>query len=91
MFDATLSSSPTIPRSLRERVRAAVDTALEFATLGEAQLSRPDSRPGRPTTAGEHPHRRSLDRRHKRTRPGIVPPRPQACLSPTTSQAPDRS
>src|SRR5215210_3561944 len=44
MFPPTISSRPT-KRSLRELVRGAMDTALEFATLGEATTPRPPPRP----------------------------------------------
>ena len=74
-FSNTCSPSSTTRRckrrSLRELVRGAVGTALEFATLGEAPRLRTASRrlpaadpahrgPAAPTAA--HPHRRLLDR-----------------------------
>jgi hypothetical protein len=66
-------------RSLRELVRGAMDTALELVTLGEAHLAAPTTPPA-PTDA--HPHRRQLDHRRRRRRPGMVPPRPQVCTTP---------
>jgi hypothetical protein len=66
-------------RSLRALVRGAMDTALELVTLGEAHLPAPTT-PSAPTVV--HPHRRQLDHRRRRRRPGMVPPRPQVCTSP---------
>jgi len=74
-------------RSLRELVRGAMDTALEFATLGEARLPAKTT-PAAPTV--EHPHRRQLDHRRRRARPGMVPPRPQVCTSPVHRPVPQR-
>ena len=70
------------PRPLRELVRGALGTALEFATLGEATLA-PHGltrRPHRPRVAGRgvhrphaaHPHRRRLTRQQRARRPGMV-------------------
>ncbi|MDA0141392.1 hypothetical protein [Solirubrobacter deserti] len=68
-------------RSLRELVRGAMDTALEFVTLGEANRATMTESSPAPTV--EHPHRRTLDHRRKsRKRPGMVPARPQVCTSP---------
>jgi hypothetical protein len=69
-------------RSLRELVREAVGTAVEFATLGEATLPAPDQR--RHTTAPirVHPHRRHLGHHQRSRRPGTVSARAQACVTP---------
>jgi hypothetical protein len=67
-------------RSFRELMRGAMDTALEFATLGEATAQAPTT-PAPAPTAG-HPHRRPLDHRRRRRRPGTVAPRPQVCTMP---------
>jgi hypothetical protein len=67
-------------RSLRELMRGAMDTALEFVTLGEATAQAPTT-PAPAPTAG-HPHRRRLDHRRRRARPGTVAPRPQVCTTP---------
>jgi hypothetical protein len=67
-------------RSLRELVRGAMDTALELVTLGEA-TAQAQTTPAPAPTAG-HPHRRQLDHRRRRNRPGMVAPRPQVCTSP---------
>ena len=81
------------PRPLRELVRGALGTALEFATLGEATLgsARPDApappsarrRPAGPTAPiAAHPHRRRLTRQQRARRTGMVPARTQACRQP---------
>jgi hypothetical protein len=67
-------------RSFRELMRGAMDTALEFVTLGEATAPAPTT-PAPAPTAG-HPHRRGLDHRRRRARPGMVAPRPQVCTTP---------
>jgi hypothetical protein len=80
-------------RSLRELVRGAAGTALEFATLGEATLDPAPAReaaprppiarsagPAAPTAA--HPHRRHLGRQPARRRGGMIPPRAQVCRTP---------
>jgi hypothetical protein len=67
-------------RSFRELMRGAMDTALEFATLGEA-TAQAQTTPAPAPTAG-HPHRRPLDHRRGRNRPGMVAPRPQVCTTP---------
>jgi hypothetical protein len=67
-------------RSLRELMRGAMDTALEFVTLGEA-TAQAKTRPAPAPTAG-HPHRRPLAHRRRRTRPGMVASRPQVCTTP---------
>src|SRR3954453_16938207 len=92
MFPPTIASRPT-KRSLRELVRGAVDTALEFATLGEATMRRPAPPPSAPPPPppppptpppppSHPPHRRPLDRQPRRRRPGTVRPRAQVCRSP---------
>jgi hypothetical protein len=76
----SMTDSRQNKRSLRALVRGAMDTALEFVTLGEATapaLTTPAPAP----TAG-HPHRRPLDHRRRRRRPGTVAPRPQVCTTP---------
>jgi hypothetical protein len=67
-------------RSLRALVRGAMDTALEFVTLGEATA--PVHRSLAPAPTAAHPHRRQLDHRRRRRRTGMVPPRPQVCITP---------
>jgi len=60
MFPPTTTGRPK-KRSLRELVREAVQTAAEFATLGEAQAPERESRRGSPTAPTRvHPHRRPL-------------------------------
>ncbi|HYN52590.1 MAG TPA: hypothetical protein VES62_16830 [Thermoleophilaceae bacterium] len=81
MFPPTIVSRPTT-RSLRELVRGAVDTALEFATLGEASVAAPAIRPAPAAPTPENPHRRRFDRHPRTRRPGMVRPRAQACVSP---------
>jgi len=89
----TLTARRPNKRSLRELVRGAVGTALEFATLGEATLGsaaarqpapQPDlmrhGRPSAPTAA--HPHRRRINRQPRARRPGAVGPRAQVCRTP---------
>ena len=80
MFPSTTTRQPK--RSLRELMRGAVDTALEFATLGEATITPAQPRQAAPTPGREHPHRRSLDRVTRARRAGMTPPRPQVCTSP---------
>jgi hypothetical protein len=75
-------------RSLLELVRGAMDTALEFVTLGEAHMPA-QTTPAAPTAV--HPHRRALDHRRSRRRPGMVPPRPQVCLTPVHRPAQPRT
>jgi hypothetical protein len=70
-------------RSLREKVREAVATAVELATLGEATLPAPVRRELRTAPMPEHPHRRQLHGHHLRSRrPGMVSTRAQVCVSP---------
>ncbi|WP_147448021.1 hypothetical protein [Solirubrobacter pauli] len=79
MFPSMTRQRPN-KRSLRELVRGAMDTALELVTLGEAHRATSTASPA-PTVV--HPHRRTLDhRRIHRKRQGMVPPRPQVCISP---------
>src|SRR3954452_3912412 len=76
MFPLMTGSRPH-KRSFRELVRGAMDSALEFATLGEAT-----ARPAPAPTSG-HPHRRHVSgHRPGRRRPGMVAPRPQVCSTP---------
>jgi hypothetical protein len=75
-------------RSLRELVRGAMDTALELVTLGEA-LPPAKTTPAAPTVA--HPHRRQLDHRRRRRRPGMVAHRPQVCTAPVHRPARHRT
>src|SRR5436190_160976 len=74
MFPPTIVSRQP-KRSLRELVRGAVDSALEFATLGEAHAPRPTTpRPPAAAPTSEHPHRRRLDRHQRTRRPGTGSP-----------------
>jgi len=97
MFPELTTRRPT-KRSLRELVRGAVGTALEFATLGEATLGpapapqqapRPatgrQARPAAPTAV--HPHRRRIARQLHPRRGGSVRPRAQACRTPVSRPA----
>ena len=87
-------------RSLSERLRDVVGTALEFATLGEATLgppapaapaSRPAAEaPGMTAPTAAHPHRRRARCQVRRRRPGTVAPRPQVCRTPVHRPAPPR-
>src|SRR4051812_6749662 len=92
MFPPLTTSRPQ-KRSFRELVRGAVDTALEFATLGEATLPERLERPVAPSRVptpcpvltappSVPPHRRQVGRIPRRGRPGRVPPRAQACVTP---------
>jgi hypothetical protein len=78
-----MTTSRPKKRSLRERVRDAVDTAFELATLGEATGP---SRSSRQASApmSEHPHRRQLGHHPRTRRPGTVSSRAQVCISPVT-------
>lgn len=70
-------SAPTLrpnKRSLRELMRSAVDTAVEFATLGEVESREP-------VVVGEHPHRRTASAQARARRPGAVRPRPGVCVA----------
>ncbi len=90
MFSPSTTRRPN-KRSLRELLRAAVDTALEFATLGEATLSAgPPARPAAepPAAVPSHPHRRPAGRRRRARRPGGVGPRAQLCTAPLAGRRP---
>jgi hypothetical protein len=76
----SMTGSRQNKRSLRALVRGAMDTALEFVTLGEATAAAHRTPPPAPTAG--HPHRRQLDHRRKRRRTGMVAPRPQVCTTP---------
>jgi len=71
-----LATTPrTTKRSLRQMVRSAVGTAVEFATLGEVGDDR------EPLVVPVHPHRRTVARRARERRPGGVQPRPEVCVA----------
>ena len=94
MFPPLTASRRPQKRSFGALVRDAVDTALAFATLGEATsqgfveepLAAPapaaETRraPSAPST--EHPHRRQIGRTPRRHRSGRVAPRAQVCVTP---------
>jgi hypothetical protein len=94
MFPPLTASRRPQKRSFRALVRDAVDTALAFATLGEATsqgfVEEPVAAPApaasvrqAPTAPGtEHPHRRQIGRTPRRHRQGRVAPRTQVCVSP---------
>jgi hypothetical protein len=83
MFPST--TTPTLTRrSLRELMRGALGTALEFATLGEANLDGSPSRPAPPAHVLEHPHRQALRRPLRPRRAGAPPARAQVCTAPVT-------
>ena len=83
MFPST--TTPTLTRrSLRELMRGALGTALEFATLGEANLDGSPSRPAPPAHVLEHPHRQALRRPSRPRRAGAPPARAQVCTAPVT-------
>ena len=101
MFPELTTRRPT-KRSLRELVRGAVGTALEFATLGEATLGPAPAREAahRPPQVGSgwpaaaqaaptavHPHRRHIARQLHPRRGGSVRPRAQACRTPVSRPA----
>jgi hypothetical protein len=82
MFPSLTTTSQT-RRSLRELLRGAAGTALEFATLGEASMpGTTTSPPAPPTHVAEHPHRVALRRPTRPRRPGAVPARAQVCTAP---------
>jgi hypothetical protein len=92
MFPPTTTGRPQ-KRSFRELVREAVQTAAEFATLGEAQaperaLTRREA-PTAPTRV--HPHRRPLGRHPRRRRPGPATPRAQVCITPVPHRPAQRA
>ena len=86
--------SPTIDRparrSVKELMRGALGSALEFATLGEASLSGSASElPAPPApSVREHPHRMPLVRPRRPRRDGAVPPRAPVCTAPVSMRSP---
>jgi hypothetical protein len=88
MFPSMTESRPT-KRSLRAMVRGAMDTALEFVTLGEASL--PARHAPAPAPTAEHPHRRQLSHRRPRRRSGMIAPRPQVGTTPVHRPAARRA
>jgi hypothetical protein len=85
----TMTSRPK-KRSLRELVREAVGTAVEFATLGEATIPAQDQR-RTPTAPNQgHPHRRHIGHHPRTRRPGMVSPRAQVCVSPALPRPANR-
>ena len=94
MFPPLTASRRPQKRSFGALVRDAVDTALAFATLGEATsqgfVQEPAATPAtaagarRSSTApsAEHPHRRLVVSTPRRRRPGRVAPREQVCVTP---------
>ena len=94
MFPPLTASRRPQKRSFGALVRDAVDTALAFATLGEATSQGFEEEPAAapapaaserqgPTAPGtEHPHRRQVVSTPRKRRPGRVPPRTQVCVSP---------
>ena len=94
MFPPLTASRRPQKRSLGALVRDAVDTALAFATLGEATSQGFDEKsPATPSSSAlerkaatapstEHPHRRQIGRTPRRRRPGESAPRAQVCVTP---------
>ena len=94
MFPPQTASRRPQKRSFAALVRDAVDTALAFATLGEATsqgfVEEPPAAPSssalerKAATApsAEHPHRRQIGRTPRRRRPGESAPRAQVCVTP---------
>jgi len=93
MFPPLTASRRPQKRSFGALVRDAVDTALAFATLGEATsqgfVEEPTatSGPAAPRQAStapstEHPHRRQIGRTPRKRRPGESAPRAQVCVTP---------
>ena len=94
MFPPLTASRRPQKRSFAALVRDAVDTALAFATLGEATsqgfVEEPTAAPSssalerKAATApsAEHPHRRQIGRTQRRRRPGESAPRAQVCVTP---------
>jgi len=94
MFPPLTASRRPQKRSFGALVRDAVDTALAFATLGEATsqgfVEEPAATPGPAATrrqaptapSSEHPHRRQVGRTPRRRRPGESAPRAQVCVTP---------
>ena len=94
MFPPLTASRRPQKRSFAALVRDAVDTALAFATLGEATSQGfAKESPAAPSSAAtarqastapstEHPHRRQVGRTPRRRRPGESAPRAQVCVTP---------
>ena len=94
MFPPLTASRRPQKRSFGALVRDAVDTALAFATLGEATsqgfveepVAAPDTvavaRQASTAPSTEHPHRRQVVSTPRKRRPGRVAPRTQVCVSP---------
>ena len=94
MFPPLTATRRPQKRSFRALVRDAVDTALAFATLGEATsqgfVEEPTAAPSEaagsrpPVTApgAEHPHRRQVVSTPRKRRPGESAPRAQVCVTP---------
>ena len=94
MFPPLTAARRPQKRSFGALVRDAVDTALAFATLGEAPsqgfVEEPaatpsvaaGSRPQATAPGTEHPHRRQVVSTPRKRRPGGVAPRSQVCVSP---------
>ena len=94
MFPPQTASRRPQKRSFAALVRDAVDTALAFATLGEATsqgfhqepAAAPSSsaleRKAATAPSTEHPHRRQVVSTPRKRRPGRVAPRTQVCVSP---------
>jgi hypothetical protein len=74
----------------QQGLRKAVDLAVAFATLADAQ---PSESPRAPVDQADHPHRKPLRPRPGSRRPGEAVRRPETCLSPvgrTIAPAPRR-
>ena len=94
MFPPLTASRRPQKRSFGALVRDAVDTALAFATLGEATSQgfleetpaapsqAATQRPASTAPSTEHPHRRQIGRTPRRRRPGESAPRAQVCVTP---------
>ena len=94
MFPPLTATRRPQKRSFGALVRDAVDTALAFATLGEATsqgfveeptATSSEAAPPRPSATApgtEHPHRRQVVSIQRRHRPGRVAPRAQVCVTP---------
>ena len=93
MFPPLTASRRPQKRSFAALVRDAVDTALAFATLGEATSqgfvedtpaapSPAASRQASTAPSAEHPHRRQIGRTPRKRRPGESAPRAQVCVTP---------
>jgi hypothetical protein len=94
MFPPLTASRRPQKRSFAALVRDAVDTALAFATLGEAtsqglldeSLAAPSqaatARPASTAPSADHPHRRQVGRTPRRRRPGESASRAQVCVTP---------